>query len=369
MCEAFKKQGFEVTLIHPFYFLPKYEKVNDIWSYYGIKNRFKVVTLPTILSNWTERIPGMIPLSKIIPYLFYGVSLWLHRKISQRDIIYARCSLGATFFTFLRRISRSQHRPYIAFEVHEYPRGISRFSVLRKVDKIIAINHNLKKDLMIKATLPEEKILIEPDGVDIEFFNNNRISKEEARKKLGLPSEKKFACYIGHFYGGRGIEDIIESSVYFNKDVVFLMVGGYESDIARYRNSRAKEKFDNVKFIGFVDPSLVPNYLFASDVLIAPYTQKISTSDWMSPLKIFEYMAAKRPIVSSNLPAIREILTNNHNAVLVTPENPRELAQAINKLLEDKAFASGIAEQAYVDVQKYSWKNRCERILNFIGKV
>jgi glycosyltransferase involved in cell wall biosynthesis len=87
----------------------------------------------------------------------------------------------------------------------------------------------------------------------------------------------------------------------------------------------------------------------------------------MSPLKIFEYMASKRPIIATNLPSLREILVDGENAILVPPGSPGALAGAIKRLSGDNALCAKLAENAYLDVsEKYTWKMRAEKIISFI---
>ena len=94
-----------------------------------------------------------------------------------------------------------------------------------------------------------------------------------------------------------------------------------------------------------------------------PYNQHYAY--YMSPLKMFEYMAAKRPIIASDLPSVCEVL-NKENAILVKPDNPESLAQGIKKILEDKELANKMSYQAFSDVENYTWHKRVENILNFI---
>ena len=81
---------------------------------------------------------------------------------------------------------------------------------------------------------------------------------------------------------------------------------------------------------------------------------------------MFEYMASGTPIVASDLPSIREIL-NEDNALLVEPDNPRALAGVIKKVFQNRESVEKISEQAYQNVQDYTWQKRAERILDFIN--
>jgi len=82
-------------------------------------------------------------------------------------------------------------------------------------------------------------------------------------------------------------------------------------------------------------------------------------------MKMFEYMASKRPIIASNLSSLREIL-NKDNSILIESDNSQELADNINLTLKETNFADKISIQAYKDAQNYDWNKRAEKILKFM---
>ena len=87
-----------------------------------------------------------------------------------------------------------------------------------------------------------------------------------------------------------------------------------------------------------------------------------------SPLKLFEYMAAKKPIISTNIPAISRTITNGVDGLLAEPNNIRELTNFVEIILEDKHLAEKLANNAYEKVKRYDWKKRCEKILQHIDR-
>jgi glycosyltransferase involved in cell wall biosynthesis len=128
---------------------------------------------------------------------------------------------------------------------------------------------------------------------------------------------------------------------------------------------------ENVRFVGFVPVNIVPKYLAASDVLLIPYTNRVEDNtgciitDFMSPLKMFEYMASGRPIVASKLSVITEVLKDKENALLFEPEDEQDFINAINVTLEDTELAQRIARNAGDEVKKYKWSERTKAILSF----
>jgi len=209
-----------------------------------------------------------------------------------------------------------------------------------------------------------------PDGVDIEKFNID-ISKEKARQKLNLPLDKILIGYAGMFRTmgmEKGIDVAVKTLNYLDEQHILVLVGGRNKDIEFYQKlAKDWSLEDRVLFIGQVKHREVPFYLKAFDVLIAPFPDNEHYRLYMSPLKIFEYMASQRPIAASDLPSLREVL-NEENSVLIEPDNPRSLAEGVKNILQNVKFADKISKQAYSDVQKYTWEKRAERILGFVSE-
>jgi len=118
-----------------------------------------------------------------------------------------------------------------------------------------------------------------------------------------------------------------------------------------------------------VEPALVADLLSQADVLILPNTASAISTRFTSPLKLFEYMAAGRPIVASDLPSIREILRDGENALLVEPGNASALAAAIQRILADPELAAALARAALDQVPAYSWERRAQRLETLFDEV
>ena len=107
-------------------------------------------------------------------------------------------------------------------------------------------------------------------------------------------------------------------------------------------------------------------FIEKADLLVLPNSAKDKMSLFTSPIKLFEYMASKRPIVASSLPSIKEILIDNKNAILFEPDDHIDLAKKINLALSKDC--KYIVNNAYDDVKVYTWDIRAEAIANFIYK-
>lgn len=178
--------------------------------------------------------------------------------------------------------------------------------------------------------------------------------------------------YIGHLYEGRGVGLLIElarKSEWLHVHIV----GGEADDVAYWK--RASTGMVNVTLYGHVDPSETVRYREMCDVLVAPYQQvvkvagnRVDTSKWMSPLKIFEYMASKKAIVCSDLPVLREVLMDGHNALLCKPDDVEEWCTALMRLRGDVDLRNRLAANAFRDyTEKYTWERRAVRLLDKFG--
>jgi glycosyltransferase involved in cell wall biosynthesis len=151
-----------------------------------------------------------------------------------------------------------------------------------------------------------------------------------------------------------------------------LIVGGHpqEPDLERLRTLAQRLGLEQrITFAGMVAPSAVAALLKRATMLALPNPASAIATRFTSPLKLFEYMAAGRPIVASNLPAIREVLTDNVDALLVPPGDAGALADAIRRLARDPALGERLSRAALDLVPQYTWTRRAERLESLFDEV
>jgi len=119
---------------------------------------------------------------------------------------------------------------------------------------------------------------------------------------------------------------------------------------------------DRVTFTGLVPPGSVPDHLARATVLVLPNPASAISTRFTSPLKLFEYMAAHRAIVASDLPSIQEVLKDGEHALLVAPGDPSALAAALRKLAGDRKLGERLAQAAFAESSRYTWGRRAERL-------
>lgn len=178
------------------------------------------------------------------------------------------------------------------------------------------------------------------------------------------PGSTPRVYYVGQLYPWKGVDVLIEAmrSVHGAELVV---VGGLppEPDLDRVKRLVALLSLeDRVHFRGFVPPPKLAAEVAKAGLFVIPLLDSTTARLFTSPLKLFEAMASGRPVVASDLPSIREVLTHEKNALLVPPGDPQALAGAIERLLRDPGLGRILAANALEDVKAYSWDARAASI-------
>ena len=170
--------------------------------------------------------------------------------------------------------------------------------------------------------------------------------------------------YAGHLYPWKGVETLL-GALAAAPGLRGRVIGGHpsEPDLGRVKQFAANLGLgERVEFTGMKAPGEVAALLREADLLVLPNRATSVSASYTSPLKLFEYLAAGRPIVASDLPALREILRDRENAWLVPPDDPAALAAALDALSRDKALSVRLARAAFDSAGAYSWDARAERL-------
>jgi len=227
----------------------------------------------------------------------------------------------------------------------------------------VLTNTQALKDVLIETfslSKKADQILVGPNGVELERYQD-LPDANTARKELGLP-EGFTAGYTGHFYAGRGMELMLALAKDL-PEIRFLWVGGQPKDVAEWQRRLQDEGVHNITLTGFVDNAVLPRYQAAADVLLMPYGTQIAGSgggnsaEIASPMKMFEYMAAGRAIIASDLPVIHEVL-NEEMAIFCPPEDEQAWQRSLRILAEDLTRNASLAANAKAAVSAYTWTAR-----------
>lgn len=246
---------------------------------------------------------------------------------------------------------------------------VARRMLAREAFRGVAAISDVHRRTLTDGGLPEGKVVTAHSGVDLSQFERPKASVAGLRRALGAAA-RPLVVYAGSLYAGKGCEQILMAARE-RPDVKFVCVGGRDFEVEQLGERASAAGLTNVELTGRVPHAEVPSYLLAADVLIAPFTEdgrdiagKVIIP-FASPIKLFEYMAAGRAVVTSNVGAIPEVLRHEENALLVSPGSVAELVGAITRLLNDKTLAERLGAAARSDVQGYSWESRVARVLDF----
>ena len=355
-CEALARQGVEVELIVP---CRLNRLKDDPFAFYGVEKNFKITKV------WCLDLISL----KIFGKLGFWIESWTFYQSAKRYLpspleggkhaVYYTRDLPIAYW-----LSKKVSPVY--YEIHTLPDKVSskHKEAWERCKGLVVISNGLRAGLL-RWGIEDKKITIARDAVDpkqLEIFE----SKEECRKRLGLPEHKKIVLYTGHLYEWKGAGIVAESSRDLPEDTEVYLVGGTVEDVKRFRRDY---NFPNLHIVGWQKHQLMPYWHKAADVLVVPTSAKTKIGGlYTSPLKVFEYMLAERLIVAADIPSIREILDES-TAVFFVPDDPYSLAQVLKeKVLSSSLEMGEKARRAYeLVLQKYTWDKRAEVIKNFIS--
>jgi glycosyltransferase involved in cell wall biosynthesis len=347
MCQALAQLGHELTLLVPGREPPLGDR-EKLVAHYGLSTPFDI--------QW---------LSSLSRRLF----TWQAARLAYRmraDILYC--------WPIQSAVSGLWMNLPVILEMHDLPSGrigpawYRHFLKTSGSKRVMFITHALHDVLEKKygVSLSPSETIIAPNGVDLGRFAG-LPDPETARRQLGLPQAPTVAC-TGHLYEGRGADLFLSLAAKFPQ-TNFLWVGGRRQDVAGWQSRAVAQGLKNVQLTGFVTNQRLPLFQAAAEILLMPYAREIAISsgtgrsaEISSPMKMFEYMASDRAIITSDLPVIREVL-DDRMAVFCPPDDQGSWVIALEDLLRDPNRRQSLGRQARSEVEKYTWVRRAERAL------
>jgi len=358
-CHALAVRGHALTLlVRPDTTVP----ARDPFAFYGLPHTSRLTIEPITTS-------GAAPLRRA-QMLWTGVRRALSNGV---DVVFTR-DLGLA--ALLARLPAGR-RPALVYESHgiapivagEMPRLLGKpdqvpspakirrldrreWLVWRTADAYVTITQALATDLADRYG-HRDAVFVVPDG---------------ASPATGEPREPAAgavcAAYAGHLYPWKGI-DIFLQALAQTRDIRGLIVGGHpgEADLGRItRLIIDLHLSDRVRITGMLAPHAVAAALDEADVLVLPNTHSAISDRYTSPLKLFEYLTRGKAIVASDLPSLREVLTDDTSALLVPAGDAGALATALERLQADPALRLRLGAAARALAPDYTWDRRAERL-------
>ncbi len=348
VCQALAQLGHEVRLLAP------HESEPAGWealaAHYGLHTRFEIRWLPSMpaLKRYDFTVYAILAAAVFGPELVYtwllnpaALATWLGWPVVLE--MHAEVT-GRAGPWLMRRFWRVRGRKRML---------VTTRPLLEAIEKVAGLR------------LPEQEVQVAPNGVDLSQYES-LPEAGEARRQLGL-TDRMTLGFTGHIYPGRGAE-LLFALAGRMPDYHFLWVGGTPKELAHWRARLEQAGAANVTMTGFVENSRLPLYQAAADVLLMPYGRSISASsgqdiaEVINPMKMFDYMAAGRAIVSADLPVLHEVL-HERTAVFCEPGNVETWEHALRALLQDERRRLALGAQARKEVARYTWVARAQRAL------
>ncbi len=205
--------------------------------------------------------------------------------------------------------------------------------VVAQADAVAVICEGLRDDLIARG-FPADKIMVSPNGVDLELFGTPVPADPARAEALGLTG-KTVLGFIGSFYPYEGLDDLIAAMpmlIARDPDIRLLLVGGGPAEAALRAQAEASPAAHAIRFVGRVPHSEVEHYYSLTDILVYP-RKAMRLTETVTPLKPLEAMAQGRLVAASNVGGHRELIADGVTGTLFAPDDPQAMADALAGLI------------------------------------
>lgn len=235
----------------------------------------------------------------------------------------------------------------------------------RLADKIVCVSQPAKQNLVQNWGVDGRKIVVIPNGVDVEQFSKTADSAA-IRAQLAIHPDAPVIMFVGGFQFWHGLDRLLESFAQVLKDTPLaqlVLVGDGPARASVEQQAQQLGIVNNLHITGMVAHTRVPELLTIADVVTIPYP-RLPKEMWFSPLKLYEYMAAGKTIVASAEGQIQEVIENGRNGLLVPPGDVTSLTQAIIHLLHNPAERNRLGRNARQQaVERHSWDGHIQQLV------
>ena len=318
---------------------------------YQVEGSFALEYAAAPLARWT-----------VSRKLFHAWNVVHHPELAKVDVVYTRNS--ATCALALQRGLPVIYDTYRAWPSHiPLARPFVRHLMSRPNFLGAILHSDYARESYLRLGIDSERLLVVRNGYDPSRFAPT-LGRSEARRMLGLPQDRAIVTYTGHINLLKGLRPVLAMAARC-PEVLFLLVGSTGEGAIE----RSARKMSNVQVLPWQKYSQVVRYLYASDVLLIPPSSVPLRliGHTVLPMKIYNYLAAGRPILAPSTPDVRELLKDGENAVLVPPGEPQAAALALQDLLHDEVHSSRLASAAAQTARGLTWDARAANIEAFVG--
>ena len=336
-----------------------------------------------VLRCWLYAVPnrgvgrrGLDHLSFMLTSLLFGLP-----RLGAVDVVIAS---SPTLFSALSAwiIARVKRAPFV-LEVRDlWPEAIVELGLLRpgigvhllqklarflyaRAARVVVVTEAFA-DRLATQGIPRNKLVVIPNGADVRLFAPALVNRDEARSTLGL-NGRFVVAYVGSHGLSHGLGAILDAAAN-QPEVTFLMVGD-GADRDRLLAERDRRQLTNVEMRPSVDKSEVPALYAAADACVVPL-RDVPLFETFVPSKLFEVLAAGKPVVGAVRGEARDILVRSGGALLIEPERGDQLAQAIERLRQDPSLCADLGRRGRAFAERFYDRDAlADRYLRLLDEV
>ena len=303
-----------------------------------------------------------IPLLDYVSMLFtYGREIKHQIREFKPDII----ASGEILSTYLSlRAAKRNNIPFIYFEIDETHRfvpfrplqpiaKILEKKILKKADRVITINEKLK-DYAIRMGANPDKTYLVRAGIDLERYDPN-IDGSEIRERYGIEKDDSVLFFMGWLYNFSGLKEVAAELAKIKDEkpnIKLLIVGDGDAfdDLQKIRGQYHLDK--QVILTGKQPYEKIPEFIAAADICLLPAYPNEEIMQDIVPIKMYEYMAMRRPVITTRLPGVIKEFGDDHGVIYV--DRPEDALRRAVELIEDGRLQE-YGSKARGFVEKYGW--------------
>lgn len=363
MAAAFARAGAATTLLYARrHKAPALPAGVDLWDHYAVPAGARPQAEAVACVDWIDRLPRVL---QYVPARLQEQSFARNAARRVREGFPAARVLSRELES-ARLLVRAKHTG-VFLETHRVPGSRLRrrwmLEAATGASGVIAISAGVRDDL-VQLGVAGDAILVEHDGFEKSRFET-LPTRTAARAELALPKEVPLVVYTGGLLAWKGVDVVIEAARRL-PDVYFVIAGGMDADVRKLRQKAGG--LANVRIDGFQPPERVVLYLAAADLGVVPNRGAPAISArYTSPLKVFEAMAVGLPLVASDVPSLRELLTHEQDALLAPPDDAAALAAAIERLVRDEKLRARLGSNLRSRAAEHTWDARAARCLAWMA--
>ncbi len=351
---ALASEGVDIALIIP----RKWEKFSaskkllkeELMNFYTVNNGFDICRL--------IHLPLPVKSEKVS----HGLIAPVFANFTNHEIVYTRNFLPALLSVRIgKKVIFETFHVFDLFRTN-IVKHLARLS--HSPNFLSIITHSIpSKESLINAGVVGEKVKVIHNGFNSESLRP-RLTKTDARRKLGWNENEKIVCYAGRIDADKGINTILDLAER-TPEIKYVLIGYSEKNPDNWILNSASEKgVKNIDWFPWTKTNELAKFLFASDVLIIPPTATPLSKFGRTvlPMKTFIYMAVGRCILAPSLPDTADVL-NEQNTALVEPDNLDLVTATIRRVFKDDAWRNSLEKQAQLDSKNYTWQSRAKKII------